>query len=57
VTDVTFTANEHSLTALVGTSGSGKTTTITRLITRYDDPQAGTISVGGADLRHIDPSN
>jgi ATP-binding cassette subfamily B protein IrtB len=54
VKDVTFTANEHSLTALVGTSGSGKTT-ITRLITRYDDPRSGTISIGGADLRHIDP--
>jgi ATP-binding cassette subfamily B protein IrtB len=54
VKDVTFTADEHSLTALVGTSGSGKTT-ITRLITRYDDPRSGTISIGGADLRHIDP--
>ncbi|PIE26074.1 MAG: ABC transporter ATP-binding protein/permease [Micrococcales bacterium] len=40
----------HSLTALVGSSGSGKTT-ITRLLTRYADPQQGTVRIGGVDIR------
>lgn len=53
--DVTFTAPERSLTALVGPSGSGKTT-ITRLLTRYADPQAGSVRVGGVDLRDLDPT-
>ncbi|MEJ3746475.1 ABC transporter ATP-binding protein [Actinomycetes bacterium KLBMP 9797] len=53
--DVTFTAPERSLTALVGPSGSGKTT-ITRLLTRYADPQAGSVRIGGVDLRDLDPT-
>ncbi|MEM8986980.1 MAG: ABC transporter ATP-binding protein [Pseudomonadota bacterium] len=48
--DVTLEAPERSLTALVGSSGSGKTT-ITRLLTRFADPQAGAITIGGADVR------
>ncbi|MEM8621366.1 MAG: ABC transporter ATP-binding protein [Actinomycetota bacterium] len=41
---------ERSLTALVGTSGSGKTT-ITRLLTRFADPQHGVVTIGGVDVR------
>jgi ATP-binding cassette subfamily B protein len=54
LSDVTLAVPERSLTALVGPSGSGKTT-ITRLITRYADPQQGTIRLGGVDLRALDP--
>ncbi|NDJ18597.1 ABC transporter ATP-binding protein [Myxacorys almedinensis] len=46
---------ERSFTALVGSSGSGKTT-ITRLISRYADVQQGKICIGGIDIRHIDPT-
>jgi ATP-binding cassette subfamily B protein len=45
---------ERSLTALVGPSGSGKST-ITRLLLRHADPQAGRITLGGADIRAIAP--
>ncbi|WP_028305297.1 ABC transporter ATP-binding protein [Oceanospirillum maris] len=44
----------RSLTALVGPSGSGKTT-ITRLLMRHADPQKGRITIGGVDLRAIEP--
>ncbi|MCV2218450.1 ABC transporter ATP-binding protein [Thauera sp. Sel9] len=43
-----------SLTALVGPSGSGKTT-LTRLLMRHADPQAGRITIGGVDVRAIEP--
>ncbi|WP_263065194.1 ABC transporter ATP-binding protein [Dickeya dadantii] len=45
---------ECSLTALVGSSGSGKTT-VTRLLMRHADPQAGRITIGGVDIRAIAP--
>ncbi|MEM8855507.1 MAG: ATP-binding cassette domain-containing protein, partial [Pseudomonadota bacterium] len=51
--DMSFTLPEHSLTALVGPSGSGKTT-ITKMITRYADPQNGTIKIGGVDIRSLE---
>lgn len=38
------------MTALVGASGSGKTT-LTRLIARFFDVDAGTVRVGGVDVR------
>ncbi|MEM9656578.1 MAG: ABC transporter ATP-binding protein, partial [Actinomycetota bacterium] len=50
--DVSFVVPERSLTALVGTSGSGKTT-ITRLLTRFADPQQGSVTVGGVDIRTL----
>ncbi|MEM9515714.1 MAG: ABC transporter ATP-binding protein [Actinomycetota bacterium] len=50
--DVSFVVPERSLTALVGTSGSGKTT-IARLLTRFADPQEGSVMVGGADVRSL----
>ncbi|RSM69668.1 ABC transporter [Kibdelosporangium aridum] len=49
--DVSFTVPPRTMTALVGASGSGKTT-VTRLIARFWDAGAGTIRVGGADVRH-----
>lgn len=45
---------ERSLTALVGPSGSGKTTAA-RLLMRHADPQNGRITIGGVDLRAIEP--
>jgi ATP-binding cassette, subfamily B, bacterial IrtB/YbtQ len=51
---VTFAVPARSFTALVGPSGSGKTT-VTKLLTRYADPDAGTVRIGGVDLRTVDP--
>jgi len=45
---------ENSMTALVGVSGSGKTT-ITSLIARFWDAGAGRISYGGVDITDIEP--
>ncbi|GAA1117331.1 ABC transporter ATP-binding protein [Nocardiopsis composta] len=49
---VSFTAPEGGTTALVGPSGSGKTT-VTRLIARFFDADAGTVAIGGVDVRDI----
>jgi ABC-type multidrug transport system fused ATPase/permease subunit len=38
--------------ALVGTTGAGKTT-IAKLIARFYDPTAGSVTLDGVDLRHI----
>eukprot|EP00761_Pharyngomonas_kirbyi_P014531 gb/GECH01014561.1/.p1 GENE.gb/GECH01014561.1/~~gb/GECH01014561.1/.p1 ORF type:complete len:705 (+),score=113.21 gb/GECH01014561.1/:1-2115(+) len=38
-------------TAVVGPSGSGKST-ILRLLIRFYDPEQGTVSIGGQDVRH-----
>ncbi|WP_406738905.1 ABC transporter ATP-binding protein/permease [Streptomyces sp. NBC_00853] len=43
-----------SVTALVGSSGSGKTT-LAKLLPRFFDPTAGTVTIGGVDLCDIDP--
>ncbi|OCC14033.1 ABC transporter ATP-binding protein [Streptomyces sp. PTY087I2] len=52
--DASFRSPARSLTALVGPSGSGKTT-ISRLITRYADPESGAVLIGGRNLRDVDP--
>ncbi|WP_142850386.1 ABC transporter ATP-binding protein [Telmatospirillum sp. J64-1] len=52
IRDFTAEFPERSLTALVGPSGSGKTT-LTRLLLRHFDPQAGSVRIGGVDLRNI----
>ncbi|WP_460443862.1 ABC transporter ATP-binding protein [Amycolatopsis cihanbeyliensis] len=50
--DVTFRVPPRTMTAIVGASGSGKTT-ITRLVLRFFDVDAGVVSVGGADVREL----
>ena len=52
--DVSFTAKQGQVTALVGPSGGGKTT-VSRLATRFWDYQKGSILVGGMDISKIDP--
>ncbi len=52
--DVSFTAKQGEVTALVGPSGGGKTT-VSRLAARFWDIQKGKITVGGMDISQIDP--
>ncbi|MFY9928037.1 MAG: ABC transporter ATP-binding protein, partial [Streptosporangiaceae bacterium] len=49
---VSFRAPPGRLTALVGPSGAGKTT-ITALAARLYDPNAGTVRIGGYDVRDV----
>lgn len=52
--DVSFTARQGEVTALIGPSGGGKTT-ISRLAARFWDIDGGKITVGGMDIGKIDP--
>ena len=52
--DVSFTAKQGEVTALVGPSGGGKTT-VSRLAARFWDASRGKITVGGMDISKIDP--
>lgn len=52
--DVSFTAKQGEVTALVGPSGGGKTT-VSRLAARFWDISQGKITVGGMDVSETDP--
>ena len=52
--NISFKAKQGTSTALVGSSGSGKTT-VTNLIARFWDCQSGTISIDGIDITKIYP--
>ena len=52
--DISFTAKQGEVTALVGPSGGGKTT-VSMLAARFWDPAKGKITVGGMDIAKIDP--
>jgi ATP-binding cassette subfamily B protein len=52
--DVSFTAKQGQVTALIGPSGGGKTT-ISRLAARFWDVNEGRITLGGEDISKIDP--
>lgn len=52
--DVSFTAKQGEVTALIGPSGGGKTT-VSRLAARFWDNGTGKITVGGMDILKIDP--
>lgn len=52
--DVSFTAKQGEVTALIGPSGGGKTT-VSRLAARFWDYDKGSITVGGMRVSEIDP--
>ena len=52
--DVSFTARQGEVTALIGPSGEGKTTAA-KLAARFWDLDGGAITVGGVDISEIDP--
>jgi ATP-binding cassette subfamily B protein/subfamily B ATP-binding cassette protein MsbA len=53
INDISFTVSKGEHMAIVGKSGSGKST-ITKLLTGQLNPQAGNISIGGVDIDTID---
>ncbi|MEE1062927.1 MAG: ABC transporter ATP-binding protein, partial [Paludibacteraceae bacterium] len=50
--DISFTAKQDEVIAIVGTTGAGKTTII-NLLTRFYDINSGSIKVDGIDIRDI----
>lgn len=50
--DVSLTIPTGQTVALVGPSGGGKTT-LANVISRFFDPQSGTVKIGGVDIREI----
>ena len=56
IKDVSCKIPQGSITALVGPSGSGKST-ITKLIARFWDVQKGKITVGGKDIKTMEPES
>ena len=48
--DVSLAIPENTMTAFVGSSGAGKTT-MAMLIARFWDVDAGSITIGGTDVR------
>lgn len=51
---VSFTAKQGEVTALIGPSGGGKSTAA-RLAARFWDADSGKITLGGTDVRTVDP--
>ena len=52
--NVSFTAKQGEVTALIGPSGGGKSTAA-KLAARFWDADIGTITIGGVDVRSVDP--
>jgi len=52
--DVSFSAKQGEVTALVGPSGGGKST-VAKLSARFWDIDSGTITLGGEDISKVDP--
>ena len=52
--DVSFTAKQGEVTALIGPSGGGKSTAV-KLAARFWDVNAGKITLGGTDISGVDP--
>jgi ATP-binding cassette subfamily B protein IrtB len=52
--DVSFTAKQGEITALIGPSGCGKSTAA-KLAARFYDPTKGSVKIGGHDLKELDP--
>lgn len=51
--NISFTAKPGTITAIVGPTGSGKSTLV-GLLTRIFDPDAGRVTIDGNDLRKLD---
>lgn len=51
---VSFTAKQGEVTALIGESGGGKSTAA-KLAARFWDVDKGTLTVGGVDVKTVDP--
>lgn len=51
---VTFTAKQGEVTALIGPSGGGKST-VAKLAARFWDADGGSVSIGGVNVRDVDP--
>jgi len=56
IKDMSVTIPPGGITALVGPSGSGKST-ISRLIARFWDTNGGKITIGGVDIKTLDPEH
>ncbi len=54
VADVSFRVERGEMLALVGDSGSGKTTTL-KMINRLIEPDAGRVVIDGRDTRDLEP--
>lgn len=52
--NVSFTARQGEVTALIGPSGGGKSTAA-KLAARFWDADKGRITVGGVDVKSVDP--
>jgi ABC-type Fe3+/spermidine/putrescine transport system ATPase subunit len=55
VDDVSFEVRPGELVALVGASGSGKTTTL-RIVAGYEQPDSGQVRFGGEDITRVGPA-
>ena len=56
IKNISTTIPADSITALVGPSGSGKST-LSRLIARFWDVNGGKITIGGVDVKSLDPEH
>jgi ATP-binding cassette subfamily B protein len=56
LTDITFDLTPGQVTAVIGATGSGKTTLV-NLVPRLFDATAGTVEVDGVDVRALDPED
>ena len=54
INGVSFIAKQGEITALIGSSGSGKTT-VAKLAVRFWDIDRGKILIGGKDISEVDP--
>ncbi len=54
VDNISFDVDPGELVALIGASGSGKTTTL-RIVAGYDAPDAGQVLFGGNDITRVPP--